>query len=232
MPDAITLEALKAPYDESYFQAYRHDPKREQCYRAEAARIAAMKPQGGRIFDVGCGLGGFLAHVDGAMWEKYGVDISDVAIARAREQGITVKEFDEGYDYPESFFDVIVFRGTIQHLDTPFAAMKRCVALLKPGGLMAFLSTPNANSLYYKLFGTLPFLNPRLNFYVPSDLTLRDALTNFGLQVIQVRYPYLETPYARPLRDHVVFLLKCFGVRAHCPFWRSMMELYAVKPSS
>ena len=95
---------------------------------------------------------------------------------------------------------------------------------------MAFLSTPNSNSLCYKLFGTLPFLDPRMNFWVPSDTTLRDTLVNFGLRVTEIRYPYLETPYARPFRDHGRFLLRCLGVPVKFAFWGNLMEVYAVKP--
>ena len=134
-----------------------------------------------------------------------------------------------GYDYPDETFDVILFRGTIQHLDSPFAVMKKCAALLKRGGLMAFLSTPNTNSICYKLFGEMPMLVPELNFFIPSSTTLKQALTNFGLRVVTIRYPYLETPYARLVRDHLYFGLRCFGVRVDFAFWRNMMEVYAEK---
>ena len=216
-------------YGSGYFGAYVEDKKREATYQAEYQRILKMRPQGGSVFDVGCGVGLFLDRFDSALWQKYGVDISDYATEQARARGITVKDYDAGYDYPEESFDMITFRGTIQHLDTPFAVLKQCATLLKKSGLMVFLSTPNANSIYYKLFGTLPFLNPELNFFIPSAATLGNALNNLGLQVEEVRYPYLETPYARPLRDHLYFLLRCAGLRVKFPFWRNMMEVYAVK---
>jgi 2-polyprenyl-3-methyl-5-hydroxy-6-metoxy-1,4-benzoquinol methylase len=215
-------------YNEQYFQD-RRDPLRDAWYRSEHERIESMRPQGGAIFDVGCGLGQFLELFDSHKWQKYGVDISDYAVTLARARGIFVKNYDQGYDYPDESFDVIIFRGTIQHLDTPFLVLKRCASLLKRGGLMAFLSTPNANALCYKLFGTLPFLSPKRNYWIPSDTTLPNALRNFGLTVTQIRYPYLETPYARPLRDHLFFLLRCLGVKVSFPFWGNMMECYATK---
>ncbi len=221
---------LKSLYGGQYFQVYVEDKKRDKCYRAEYEKISSMRPHGGSIFDVGCGIGLFLEKFDGATWQRYGVDISDFAVEQSRSRGISIKDYESGYDYPDQFFDVIVFRGTIQHLDTPFSVMKKCTRLLKKGGLMAFLSTPNANSICYKLFGTLPFLAPELNFFIPSNTTLKTALMNFGLEVVEVRYPYLETPYARPGRDHIYFLLRCLGIRVKFPFWRNIMEVYAVKP--
>lgn len=219
-----------ALYAEDYFQMYTKDPQRELAYSIESRRIQEMKPEGGAILDVGCGLGLFLEQFDDKRWQKFGVDISDFAVQQARKRGITVKDYAQSYDYPDETFDVIVFRGTIQHLDTPFAVMKKCTALLKRNGLMAFLVTPNANSIYYKFFNTLPFLHPEYNFYIPSDLTLTNTLKNLGLKICKVLYPYLGTPYARPLRDHLYFVLRCLGVPVKFAFWRNVMEVYAVKP--
>lgn len=229
LAETLAQARLKAIYGEAYFQHYRSDPQREIWYQVERDRIVSRK-SGGRILDVGCGLGNFLALFDGGRWERYGVDLSDVAIRESRAKGIQVKDYAQAYDYPMAWFDCIVFRGTIQHLDTPFAVIKRCVELLKAGGLMAFLSTPNANSVCYKLFGTLPFLRPEGNFWIPSDTTLPNALRNFGLQVAEIRHPYLETPYARPLRDPLSFLLRCLGIPVRFAFWGNLMEVYALKP--
>ena len=216
------------PYGSEYFATYEGDEKRKTWYQSEHRRIVEMRPEGGRILDVGCGTGRFLQQFD-ERWQKYGVDVSDFAIERSRAAGISVKDYDVAYDYPDETFDVIVFRGTIQHLEAPFAVLKKCTALLLKGGLMAFLSTPNSNSVCYKLFGDMPMLAPELNFYIPSSTTLRQVLTNFGLNVVRVRFPYLETPYARPVRDHLFFALRCFGVRLDFAFWRNMMEIYAEK---
>ncbi len=221
--------SLKSLYGDAYFQAYRDDPKREASYRIDRDHILSFK-KGGRILDVGCGLGKFLELFDPGQWERCGVDISDVAVQEARKRGIRVQEYEHGYDYPEESFDVVVFRGTIQHLDTPFEAIQRCVSLLKPGGLMVFLSTPNAAGICYRLFGTLPFLDPRLNFWIPSDATLKNVLVNFRMEVLETRYPYLETPYARPVRDHLGFLARCFGFPVKFSFWGNLIEVYARKP--
>lgn len=223
-------EPYASLYNDHYFDMYRDDPQRSVAYQKDHDQIVKRKPRGGDILDVGCGLGLFLQQFDNKKWTKYGVDISDLAVREARKQNIQVKDYDSGYDYPPETFDVIVFRGTIQHLDTPFSVIKKCASLLKKGGLMAFLSTPNANSIYYKLFGTLPFIHPEYNFYIPSDTTLPNALKNFGLKVTDIRYPYLGTPYAKPLKDHFYFLLGCLGIPVKFAFWKNMMEVYAVKP--
>ena len=225
-------QKLKKLYGNEFFQVYEDDPKRDAWYQNEYDRISKLRPEGGKVFDVGCGLGLFLSYFDDKKWDKYGMDVSELAIAQARQRGIKVKDYASGYDYPDESFDVIIFRGVIQHIDTPFAVIKKCVALLKPGGLMVFLSTPNANGIFYRLFKTNPVLRSDLNFLIPSDIMLQNALKNFGLKVFDTRYPYLETPYARPIIDHLKFLLRCIGFDVKFPFWGNLMEVYAEKPSN
>jgi 2-polyprenyl-3-methyl-5-hydroxy-6-metoxy-1,4-benzoquinol methylase len=224
-------EVQQRRYDESYFSVYRGDAKRQEMYRSERDRIEVLMPSG-RILDVGCGLGGFLQEFDSEKWDRYGTDVADLAIKEARMRGIKVKEFAEAYAYPEEFFNVIVFRGSLQLIPTPFSVIQTCIRLLAPGGYLIFLSTPNSNSPYYRRFKTLPFLTPHANFLIPSDIMMKNALQNFGLEVVDIRYPYIGGPYARPVRDHLLYFLSFFGVKRKFPFWRSAMEIYGRKPVS
>jgi SAM-dependent methyltransferase len=224
-------ERQKARYDDSYFEHYRDDPKRDAMYQRERASIERLRPGGGRILDVGCGLGLFLERFTAPKWQRFGVEISERAAQEARSRGVSVKTFASAYEYEPGYFDVIVFRGTLQLIPTPFAVIKDCIRLLAAGGLLVFLATPNSNSPYYQRFKTLPFLTPHGNFLIPSDLMMRNALQNFGLEVLSIEFPYLETPYANPLRDHLYYLLSFLGLKRKFPFWRSMMEIYCRKPA-
>jgi len=217
-------------FDAAYFDLYRADPKRAAMYVREAAEIHRLCPAGGRVLDVGCGLGLFLDHFPAEQWTRYGVEVADVAIQEARQRGIQINDVDRAYDYPPGYFDVIVFRGSLQLIPTPFTVVRDCVRLLAPGGLLVLLATPNSNSPYYRRFKTLPFLTPHLNYLIPSDVMMGNALHNLGLEVLSIRHPYLETPYARPFSDHLWYLLSFLGVKRKFAFWRSMMEIYSRKP--
>jgi 2-polyprenyl-3-methyl-5-hydroxy-6-metoxy-1,4-benzoquinol methylase len=70
-------------YDASYLSAYRDDPKREQMFLSELTEIRKYKLNG-RILDVGCGIGTFLDEFPNESWEKYGTDVSELAIQQAR----------------------------------------------------------------------------------------------------------------------------------------------------
>ena len=218
----------KSLYDESYFLTrLGNDPKRQKSFEQEREFLKRYINQG-CLLDVGCSTGEF---IEALQWDGpcYGMEVSELAIKHASAKGI---RFDRNLLNSDCFFDLIVFRGTIQHIDTPFLYIKKGYQALKPGGFMAFLATPNAHSIYYKLWNTLPFLDPPRNYYIPSDKELLNALKNFGFVLVDIRYPYIGSPYASYLKDHLRFLLKCLGFAVKFPFWRNMMDLIVQKPLS
>lgn len=213
-------------YQEDYFKnRLSNDPKRLAQFLSDGAFIRKFI-QKGRVLDVGCSTGEFLTAI-GWEGEKYGMEISPFARDLAEKNGF---RFDRDIFSERDFYDLIVFRGTIQHIDEPFRFMKFAHTALKRSGYIVFLATPNINSPYYWVKKTLPFLDPPRNFYLPDDINLSRALENFGFEVKLVQFPYLNTPYAQPLKDHFLFLKNIlFKKEYRHAFWRSSMELIAQK---
>lgn len=200
--------------------------------RQEAARIRERlaSPHEGNVLDVGCGVGDFLAEYFGG-WNKYGVEISEWARARADDRDIRVMEdIDDFGELPA--MDLVIWRGTFQHLDEPMRTLKKCVHLLRDGGLLVFLATPNSNSAVYKMTGDLPALDAPRNFVIPSDIMLVNILKNLDMEQIEVVKPYWNTPYAKPFHDFAKFILRfLLLVRvSDFAFPGSMIEIYARKP--
>jgi SAM-dependent methyltransferase len=220
---ALGQEELYGP---DYFDKRLHnDPKRARQFLLEA-EFMRRYVWGGRILDVGCSTGEFLETI---RWpgERFGVEISAHARRIAEQAGIS---FDLNLFNVAEFFDCVVFRGTIQHIDEPFRFIKYANRALRTGGHLFFLATPNQNSPLYRLKKRLPFTTPHLNFYVPDDITLPNALHNLGYDVLELRFPYLGTPYCSPVRDHLRFVRNVFSTRFHPhAFWRSSMEIAAQK---
>lgn len=155
-----------------------------------------------------------------AIWRQ----VSGHARAVCGESGIS-------FDLPDGaeWCDLVVLRGSLQHLDRPIETLTAAHRWLRDGGWLVALATPNAGGPVYRLFQELPALDPSRNFVVFSDRELEQCLHNLGFRNIEFVYPYLDPPYAAPLRDHLYFVLRLLGVRRPFSFWRNMMECYARK---
>lgn len=211
-------------YDEKYFKLRQsNDPKRLQSFALEKELMLKHISQG-KILDVGCSTGEFLLNIH---WQgdMYGMEISEHATSIAKQNGI---RFDKDLTNCENFFDVIVFRGTIQHVDQPFKYIELAHKALKANGKLIFLATPNTNSIYFKIWNTLPLLDPASNFYLPSDHNLIKICENLGFELLEIEYPYLTSPYANPVVDHLKFIQKLLlpnSSHIKFPFWKNLMNI-------
>lgn len=213
-------------YESEYFDGYYlNDPKRDAMYDQERARILKYFPHGGTILDVGCGVGGFLSRFDDR-WEKYGIEVSDYAREKAVRKnihmvrGLSVVDFDS--------VDVVVFRGTLQHINFPMQSLYHAARVLKPGGALVILATPDSDSLVYKIWGNLPALDAPRNWVLFGSRFLTNVLKRLGFEV-QILHPYLETPYANPPMDFLKFFISLFFGWRKFAFPGNMMEIYARK---
>ena len=66
-------------------------------------------------------------------------------------------------------------------------------------------------------------------YYIPSDVSLELNLKNTGFVNIKRYYPYLSTPYARPIRDFLKFILLLFNHKNKFA-WPGNIEVVGFKP--
>jgi SAM-dependent methyltransferase len=104
--------------------------------------VLAAAPVDGqsRVLDVGCGTGGFLAHVALAGASTYGIDPAPgmVAHARARVPGADIRPGDaERLPWPDRGFDLVVSINALQFADDTLAALTECIRVTRPGGQIA-----------------------------------------------------------------------------------------------
>jgi SAM-dependent methyltransferase len=115
-----------------------------------------------RLFELGPGLGAFLAEARDAGHEVYGADISEHAIARARER----------------------FGLEVVHLPDPLAALRTAHEQLVPGGLL-FLSTGVFGSFNQRFAGKRwGIIEPEAHLYYFSKDTIRQALELAGFDLL------------------------------------------------
>lgn len=223
--------AAAEKYGPEFFKTrHGNDPVRQAAFmrekRALERHVSPETFRTGRVLDIGCSTGEFLEAIGWPVEHAWGMEISDFARAQAQSLGIS---FDKDVFSETDFFDLVVLRGTIQYLPSPFEYLYAIHRCLKPGGHL-FLTAPNTNSLYYRHFKSLPFLEEELHFWIPCDTSLRMVLRNCGFRKIEITYPYLESPYAKAVRDHLRFVAKLlFRTKHRFPFWRNIMQVVAQK---
>ena len=87
----------------------------------------------------------------GDKFGRYGTEIDDSAISFAKSypsfaNNIYSGEFTE-IDFKNMYFDLIVLRGTIQHVLNPGAYLKKILNLLAQDGIFFICATPNGKFL-------------------------------------------------------------------------------------
>ncbi len=214
-------------YPRDYFvKHYAHDEKRERMYGMEYARLNDRMPAGGAVLDVGCGTGGFLANF-GGHWQTYGFEPSTYAEQISASRGIEM--FSNLETVPDSSMDVVVFRGTLQHISTPVTDLAEATRILKQGGMLVILATPDTDSLVFRIWYDLPALDAERNWVLFGNRYLRNILKRLGYEQIEVLHPYFDTPYANPPVDVMRFVTSLFFGFRKFAFPGNMMELYARK---
>lgn len=107
----------------------------------------------GRLLDVGCGDGAFLARMKSLGWEVFGVELDEKAATVAKTQfGVDVFIGTlEAAGFAEESFDAITLSHVIEHVGDPIELLCRCRNLLRKGGRVV-VTTPNAECLGHRIF--------------------------------------------------------------------------------
>jgi 2-polyprenyl-3-methyl-5-hydroxy-6-metoxy-1,4-benzoquinol methylase len=158
--------------------------------RADADFLAQYLPAAstGTLLDVGCGHGATLADMHQLGWAVQGVDPDGQAVAAARARGFRVilgTVFSE--ELTGQAFTAITMSQVIEHVYRPIEMLRRCRALLAPGGTLV-VTTPNAESRGHRLFGKdWRGLEPPRHLQVFSRQALQSAARQAGFDRVDVR---------------------------------------------
>ena len=144
---------------EAYAAAASDDYVGEEAGQRATARVALERierylPDRGRLLDLGCWVGFFLAEARDRGWETVGVEPSTFASTYANERlGLDVRREDLfTADLPEASFDCVVLGDVIEHLVRPGEALDRIARLLAPGGVV-YMALPDAGSRLAETMG-------------------------------------------------------------------------------
>jgi SAM-dependent methyltransferase len=146
--------------------------------------IAKYSPQG-RLLDVGCATGDFLAEVDGKIgWNGFGIELGETAARYAREQvglNVLVSTLNDA-PFSDESFDVLTMWDVLEHVYDPCSVLDEVARLLRPGGIFV-VNHPNLESIDRRLFGRFwaGFELPRHLYLFPTEL-LKELMFQRGFQ--------------------------------------------------
>lgn len=146
-------------------------------------------PPHGRLLDVGCGNGAWLAQMRDLGWDVVGLEPSPEAASIARDGfGLQViPGFLEEGKLEGELFDAITLVHVIEHVPDVMELLTRCWELLAEGGRI-ILATPNLHAWAHKIFKNhWCSLDPPRHFMLFSEKSLRSAVEKAGFKVDFIR---------------------------------------------
>jgi 2-polyprenyl-3-methyl-5-hydroxy-6-metoxy-1,4-benzoquinol methylase len=149
---APSVDELSALYQRNKFDKWDYSTSVRPDWRIGRELLTATG-NGGRILDIGCWNGEFLAMLQ-PDWECYGVEIHAEAARLAADRGIQmiaktlyqIEGFDEAFDAVTAF-------DVIEHVHNPADLLDNMLKLVKPGGLV-LVGTGNTQAFSWRLMGS------------------------------------------------------------------------------
>lgn len=184
-PSQETLDAL---YQQGDTPAWQYVPEHRTDWRVTHRWLQQTHPEGGAILDVGCFDGAFLNTLD-ATWTRYGVEMSEAAVARARARDVVVLTTDAAaLPDLDHRFDAVVAFDVIEHVRDPFRLLRDMADRTCPGGII-IIGTGNTQAWTWRLMGsrywycTIP---EHLSFL--NDSWCHHAAQRLDLEVLEIRH--------------------------------------------
>ncbi len=169
--------------------------QREQAYKLDYKWLINFI-QSGRVLDIGCSGGQFLNIFPKNKWKREGIDTKKGCSRYAKENfGIDVYE-KSILDFPSIYeYDLVVMRGTIEHLKDPIIVLDKCADIIKVGGYLFITTTPAGDSFaFYVYRDKWDLFDPAGHIHFFSIKLLSRVWEDSGFKLVAEHYQYSETP--------------------------------------
>lgn len=143
----------------------------------------------GKLLDVGCGNGSFLATMQKLGWDVAGIEPDANSAKLAQERlgtSVRIGTIEEA-DFPADSFDAVTAHHVIEHMHHPIEFLRECFRILKPKGKLV-VTTPNIASLGHRVFHkSWRGLEPPRHFHLFSSWTLGACAEQAGYRIDTLR---------------------------------------------
>lgn len=160
----------------------------------------------GRILDIGCGSGVFVARMREKGWDAYGLEVSRDSREKSAQRLGKGKVFPgwEEASFSDGYFDVVTLWHVLEHLDSPVAMAKDIFRVLKKGGFV-LVEVPNCHSLTLRIFREF-YEHHRIPEHLLywSKQSLQYLFSTEGFAVFSTKYPLMwPQSFSRSLKNRL-----------------------------
>lgn len=185
----------KINYSRSYFEKYGtghvnyNNLKINPTFKKIVNEIKYLGFKG-KVLDIGCAKGFFLAECQKNNFEVYGVDISSYIVNHAKKFLKTNKIYkidltSEKLAFKNNYFDIVTMLDSLEHIENPQNALREAYRILKKGGLL-HIRLPGFDR------GLLE--QSHVNFYNTKSLTTLLEKHNFQILKLGEEGGFLQIP--------------------------------------
>ena len=214
---------------------------RERTFAGSLDEIERAAGGRGRLLDIGTAAGAFVAAARDRGWAAEGCEPNRwLAEWGSRHYGIRIRcgsLFDQPYE--DGSFDVITLWDVIEHTLDPGAVLRRCHALLAPGGILV-VNYPDIGSWIARLLGRrwLFLTSVHLHYFDRRTIAAILKKHGFAAETIRPHVQRLELDYIlsrgavlnRVLSQGARAIARGAGLgRAQVPYWLGQTFVLARK---
>ncbi len=158
-------------------------------------------PGTGRLLEIGCGDGDFLALAEADGWHVTGIEYSPAACERARQRlkhGEVLNGELPSAGLASEQFDLCVLSDVLEHVRAPLDFLREIHRVLKPGGTL-FIATPSIDSRSARFMKQkwMEFKAEHLTYF--NRQTLQTALVKSGFReiIVEAGWKILSLDYVK-----------------------------------